>query len=211
VADLSLPGTPEQIFEEVKTRGLEVGMLINNAGIGSGGEFAELSLKSQLDLIQLNISSLVAMTHLFLVKMKARRKGTIVNIASMAAFMPVPYMSTYAASKAFVRSFTEAITQECVPYNVHVMLFSPGLTKTNFNQAAGIHGDTATGLRADYDSTPTQTPEQVADEIIGALDKGKQATVSGVLNRIAARLITFMPNSMIARNVAKQYRKRLKM
>lgn len=129
----------------------------------------------------------------------------------MASFMPVPYMATYAASKMFVRSFTQAITQECIPYPIHVLLFCPGLTKTNFNSAAGIDNEKGGGLSSDYSSAPAQTPEQVADELLKALDKKRHFAVSGRMNRFAANLLAFIPNSFVTRNFAKLYRKRLKM
>lgn len=207
-ADLSKPGTAIAIFEETQKRGLKIDMLINNAGIGSGGEFSSLALNAELDLLQLNISSLVGLTHLFLPQMQQRRNGTVVNIASMAAFIPVPYMATYAASKAFVRSFTEAVTQECKPYNVHMLLFCPGLTKTNFNKAAGIDNEKAIGLNSDYGNAPSQTPEQVAEELLNALDKKKNFAVSGRLNRFGAKLTALLPNALIAQNFAKMYRKK---
>lgn len=210
-ADLSKPETAAYILQETERRNLEIEMLVNNAGIGSGGEFSTLSLQSELDLLQLNISSLVALTHLFLPQMKNRKSGTIINIASMASFMPVPYMATYAASKAFVRSFTQAITQECTPYNVHIMLFCPGLTKTNFNLAAGIDNEKGAGLSSDYKNAPAQTPEQVADELLTALDKRKEFAISGRMNRFGANLLALIPNSFITKNMARMYRKRLKM
>ena len=209
-ADLSKPETAFEIFKEAAERGMEIEMLINNAGIGSGGEFSTISLQSELDLLQLNISSLVALTHLFLPQMQDRQAGTIVNLSSMASFMPVPYMATYAASKAFVRSFTEAITQECKPHQVHVLLFAPGLTKTKFNASAGIDNERALGLGADYESASTQTPEQVADELIKALDKHRNFAISGSKNRLGAKLLALLPNAMITRSIANSYRKRLK-
>lgn len=209
-ADLSKPEAAQQLFEQTQERNLKVTMLINNAGIGSGGEFSELILQSELDLIQLNISSLIALTHLFLPQMQKRKDGTIINVASMAAFMPFPYMATYAASKAFVRSFTQAITQECVPYHIHVMLFCPGLTKTNFNSAAGIDNEVGKGLSSDYKNAPTQLPAEVADEVMEALDKKKKVAVSGRMNRLAANLITLLPNSLITRMFANSYRKKMK-
>ena len=209
-ADLSIAGTAEEIFEEAQKRGLKVSVLINNAGIGSGGEFSALTLQSELALIQLNISSLVALTHLFLPDMQKRKKGTIINVASMAAFMPIPYMATYAASKVFVRSFTQAITQECAPYNVHVMLFCPGLTRTNFNNAAGIANEIGKGLSSDYQNAPTQTPLEVADQVMKALDKNKVVAVSGTMNRIAANLMALLPNSLITQMFARSYRKKMK-
>jgi short-subunit dehydrogenase len=209
-ADLSKVDMAQQIFKETQHRGLNVTMLVNNAGIGSGGAFSTLSLASELDLIQLNVSSLIALTHLFLPQMQERKNGTILNVASMAAFMPIPYMATYAASKAFVRSFTQAITQECAPYNIHVILFCPGLTKTNFNSAAGIDNEIGKRLSSDYQNAPTQTPEEVAGEVMKALDKNKQVAVSGTMNWMAANLVALVPNFVITRMFAKMYRKKIK-
>lgn len=199
-ADLMKPETAEQVFAETQRRGLEIEMLINNAGIGSGGQFSDLSLKSELDLLQLNIISLVALTHLFLPQMQKRRKGTIINVASVAGFMPIPYMATYAASKMFVRSFTEAIAEECKPFNIHAMLLIPGLTRTNFNKAAGTEGRAA----SEYDNS-TQTPEQVADEVLKALDKRKYVIVSGKRNRLMTKLTALVPNSWITKRYAKAH------
>jgi short-subunit dehydrogenase len=204
-ADLSKAGTSELVFADAERRGLEVEMLINNAGIGSGGALTDIALQSELDLLQLNISSLVALTHLFLPQMQQRRSGTIVNVASMAGFMPIPYMATYAASKMFVRSFTEAISEECKPYNIHVMLLSPGLTRTNFNHASGIEG---VRPNVEYKDSSTQSPEQVADEALRALDKGKHFIVSGKRNRWSARAAVLIPNAMITKIYAKSFRKK---
>jgi len=209
-ADLSQPESAVKVFTEVRVRGLEVEMLVNNAGIGSSGEFSDQSLQSELDLIQLNVSTLVSLTHLFLQQMQSRKYGTIVNIASMTAFMPVPYMAVYAASKAFVRSFTEALTQECKPKGIHVMLFAPGLTRTNFNTAAGLDGVKARGLRSDH-SQASQTPEEVAIELMRALDKKRQSVVSGSRNRLGAKLLALLPNAMITKNIASSYRKSLRL
>ncbi|WP_192350071.1 SDR family oxidoreductase [Algoriphagus sp. Y33] len=208
-ADLAKSGTAEQVFTETKRRGLEVEMLINNAGIGSGGEFSELALESEMEMLQLNISSLVALTHMFLGEMKKRNNGTIINVASMASFIPIPYMATYSASKVFVRHFTQALTQECEPYKVHVMLLCPGLTKTNFNHAAGMDGEVGRRLNAEYNSsTPLQTPEQVAEELLTALDKRKHYIVSGKMNRMASRLSALFPNAFLAKSFARSYRKK---
>lgn len=209
--DLSEPESALKVFTEVSTRKLEVEMLVNNAGIGSSGEFAAQPLESELKLIQLNISTLVALTHLFLPEMQSRRSGTVVNIASMTAFMPLPYMAVYAASKAFVRSFTQAITEECKPMGVHVLLFAPGLTKTNFNAAAGLNAEKAQGLRSDHSQAANQTAEEVAGELIRALDKKRHFAISGRSNRIGAKILALLPPAMIAKNIASGYRKRLKL
>ncbi len=205
-SDLSKSDAAQNIFDETLKRGLEIEMLINNAGVGSGGEFAELDLKSELELIQLNNSSLVSMTHLFIQQMKIRKNGTIINVSSMSAFIPTPYMATYAASKVFVRFFTEALVEECKPLNIHIMLFCPGLTRTNFNLAAGLDAEKSKGLGTEYTSR-TQTPEQVANEVIDAFDRKQHFRISGTANRISAKLAALIPDRSIAGFIAGNYRK----
>lgn len=207
--DLSKPDASRQLFDETQKQGLVITMLINNAGIGSSGEFTDIDLSSELSLLQLNIVSPVNLSHLYLAEMKKKRKGALINIASMTAFMPVPYMATYAASKVFVRSFTEALTQEYKPYGVHVMLFSPGLTRTNFNEAAGLNGVKGSALNSNYADASTQTPEEVATEILSALDKKMHFHISGSKNRWGMRLLALMPNSVIAKFMADSYRKKI--
>jgi len=209
-ADLTRPDASREIYNQTQSNKWEIDILINNAGIGSGGEFASLSMQSELDLLQLNNASMVSMTHLFMQPMRERKIGTIINVSSMTAFMPVPYMATYAASKVFVRSFTEALTEECKPYNMHVMLFAPGLTKTNFNESAGINNEKAAGLSSDYETAASQTPEEVADELVQALTAKKHFHVSGSNNRFGALMLAMFPNAVIARYMARSYRKKLK-
>ncbi len=206
-ADLAKSGVAEQVFAETQRRGLEVEMLINNAGVGSGGALTDIALKSELDMLQLNISSLVALTHLFLPQMQQRKRGTVINVASVAGFMPIPYMATYAASKMFVRSFTEAITEECKPHNVHVMLLIPGLTRTNFNHASGIEG---VRPNVEYNKASTQSPEQVVDEALRALDKWKHFVVSGSRNRFSTRAVALVPNVLIVKMYAKSFLRKKK-
>src|SRR6185436_19047767 len=136
--DLSKPESAEQLFQEAKRRGLPVDMLINNAGFGSMGEFGNLDLARELNMIDLNIKSLVELTHRFLQPMVVRKQGAIINVASTAGFQPVPFMATYAATKAFVLSFSEALWEENRPHGVHVMALCPGVTETNFFEAAQI-------------------------------------------------------------------------
>lgn len=130
--DLSVPDADQQLINEAADKELEVDLLINNAGIGSAGDFTYLSLASELRMMQLNMQALVALTHHYLIPMRDRRQGIIINVASMACFQPSPFMATYAASKAFVRSFTEAVAEENRPFNIQVMLLCPGATETSF-------------------------------------------------------------------------------
>src|SRR2546423_10592465 len=130
--DLSKPESPAQLFQETQTRELEIDSLINNAGFGSMGDFTTLDLERELNMIDLNVRSLVELTHRFLVPMRERKSGSIINVASTAGFQPVPFMATYAATKAFVLSFSEALWEENRPLGLKVMPISPGVIVTTF-------------------------------------------------------------------------------
>ena len=119
--DLSKPDSPAGLFEEAQKRGLIVDMLINNAGFGSFGDFTKLELERELNMIDLNIKSLVDLTYRFLIPMRERKQGSIINVASTAGFQAVPFMTTYAATKAFVLSFSEALWEENRPHGIKVM------------------------------------------------------------------------------------------
>ncbi|GAB3920519.1 SDR family NAD(P)-dependent oxidoreductase [Larkinella terrae] len=205
-ADLSKPEAAGQIYEECRKKKLTVTLLINNAGIGSSGEFVKNDRQAELEMLQLNNASLVALCHLFLPNMIASRKGGIINVASLAAFFPSPYMAVYAASKVFVRSFTEALTQECKPYGIRVLLFSPGFTSTNFMNTPA--NDNAWG-KALTDGAYTQTAQQVAIEMIQAWEKNETFHVSGRLNAWSVRLGALIPNATIARLFASRKRKQM--
>lgn len=205
-ADLFDPQAPEAIYRECKGRGLEVSCLVNNAGIGSGGEFAAADLKDLGNMLQLNNGALVSLTHLFMQDMLKRKAGTIVNMGSLISFAPVPYMALYGASKAFVRSFSQALYEECKPYGVHVMFFAPGLTSTNFMEAAALKNETGDALIA---GAPTQTADQVAEEFIKAYHNRKKSAVSGGINRLAVKFLTLIPNSVIAASSAGTFKKRM--
>ncbi|WP_298737941.1 SDR family oxidoreductase [uncultured Chitinophaga sp.] len=206
VADLSQPGAPQAIFEACRQKGLEVQLLINNAGIGSSGEFYKNDLSAELSMLQLNISSLVALTHLFLPAMIQRRKGDIINVASLAAYFPSPYMAAYSASKAFVKSFSLSLCEECKPYGVQVMLFSPGLTISNFMNTPA--NDNAWG-KALVERANTQTSEQVAHEMAAAWEKHKTLHISGRKNRLMLKIGSLVPHSFAASSFAKAKRKRV--
>lgn len=205
-ADLFDPQAPEAIYRECRHRELEVSSLINNAGIGSGGEFAGADLKSLKDMLQLNNGALVSLTHLFMQDMLKRKAGTIVNIGSLISFAPVPYMALYGASKAFVRFFSQALYEECKPDGVHVIFFAPGLTSTNFMEAAALKNETGDALIA---GAPTQTADQVAEEFMKAYYNRKRSAISGSINRLAVKLLTLIPNSVIAASSARTFKKRM--
>ncbi|MEO8072262.1 MAG: SDR family oxidoreductase [Acidobacteriota bacterium] len=187
----------KKIFGETEKHGMEVDWLINNAGFGSMGDFARLELESELAMIDLNIKALVALTHRYLQKMRERKSGTIINVASTASFQPVPFMSTYAATKAFVRSFSEAIAEENRPFNITVTALCPGPTETNFFDAANI----GTNIKDAFMKKGMQTPEEVVEAGLNAVKSGKPSVISGWTNYLTARLGNFVPNTLITRAV----------
>src|SRR3954454_17972561 len=150
-----------QLLEETKKRELEIEMLINNAGFGSMGDFVKLDQDRELEMIELNIRAVVDRTRRFLGPMRQRKRGTIINVASTAAFQAVPYMATYAATKAFVLSFSEAIGEENRAHGIHVMALCPGVTETNFFEAAKINRPPMRTI---------QTAEEVVDAALRAMD-----------------------------------------
>ena len=195
--DLTEPDAAEKLFAETTRRELEVETLINNAGFGSMGDFATLDIKRQLDMIDLNVKALVALTYLYLVPMRERKTGTIVNVASTAAFQGVPFMATYAATKAFVLSFSEALWDENRSLGVHVMALCPGVTETNFFAAANTEKPP---MRV------SQTADQVVDTALKGLKRGKSHIVSGWTNYLMTESERLVPRSVVARIAGKALR-----
>lgn len=195
--DLSKPESAARLFEEAQRRGLFVDMLINNAGFGSMGQFSKLDLGRELNMIDLNIKSLVELTHLFLPPMIERRQGMIINVASTAAFQPVPFMATYAATKAFVLSFSEALWEENRAHGIKVMALCPGVTETNFFEAARGHKPPA---------RVSQTPEEVVDTALRGLAHGRSHIISGWTNFLMTQSERLVPRSLITRVAGRMMR-----
>src|SRR5438105_752473 len=188
--DLAEPDAPARLFEETQQRDLQIDFLINNAGFGSMGDFAKLDLERELNMIDLNIGGLVELTHRFLQPMRERRSGSIINVASTAGFQAVPFMATYAATKAFVLSFSEALWEENRPYGIQVMALCPGVTQTGFFEAARMQRPPARTV---------QTPEEVVDTALRALKRGKSHVVSGWANFIATESERLVPRWLVLR------------
>jgi len=172
-----------------------VDLLVNNAGVGTIGRFADVELPRQVDEVELNVVALVRLTHAALRVMQPRRAGAIVNVSSIAAFQPSPDSAIYSATKAFVNSFTHAVHEEMRGSGVHVMLLCPGFTHTEFHARAGLG--------------PTALPElvwQSADEVVAAalrdLDRGRALSIPGPLNRVAAAFASVAPAG-VSRRVAR--------
>lgn len=198
VLDLSAPGAALQLFEKTQQAKVEVNMLVNNAGFGAFGEFAANGLERQRQMIDLNVGAVVELTYLYLQPMKQRGLGAIVNVGSIAGYVPLPFNAVYGATKAFVVSFTDALYEEARPHGVRVLAVNPGRTKTNFFETAKM--DMA------RDRTQVQTSGQVVKEALRALDRGKSSVITGGLNRMLIRLAHFIPRGWMAATVAKRAR-----
>jgi short-subunit dehydrogenase len=197
--DLSLPESPARLFEEAEKRGLTIDLLVNNAGFGSFGDFSKADLARELNMIDLNVKSLVELTYRFLQPMRARKQGAIINVASTAAFQGVPFMTTYAATKAFVLSFSEALWEENRAFGIKVMALCPGVTETNFFEAARGEKPPA---RA------SQTPEEVVDTALRGLARGKSHIISGWVNRVMTESERLAPRSLVTRMAGRMMRGR---
>jgi len=136
--DLSRPDAPQAIADRVSAEGLDIDVLVNNAGFGGLGRFADRPLATDLAMIQVNVACLTALARLFLPGMLARQRGRILNVSSTAAFQPGPFMAVYYATKAYVQSFSEAVAAEVEGRGVTVTAFAPGPVRTGFQDAAGI-------------------------------------------------------------------------
>jgi hypothetical protein len=190
--NLSKPDSAAQLFDETQKRGLDIDLLINNAGFGSMGEFATLDRDRELNMIDLNVHSLVELTHRFLRPMRERKTGAIINVASTAGFQPVPFMATYAATKAFVLSFSEALWEENRAYGIEVMALCPGVTETGFFEASQMQKPPA---------RTSQTPEEVVETALRGLKRRQSSIISGWPNRFGVTIGRFTPRSLLLRAI----------
>ncbi|HMH45514.1 MAG TPA: SDR family oxidoreductase [Pyrinomonadaceae bacterium] len=188
--DLTERDAPARLLAETVERNLEIDLLINNAGFGSMGDFAKLDLELELKMIDLNVRSLVELTHRFLTPMRERKRGSIINVASTAGFQGVPFMATYAATKAFVLSFSEALWEENRTHGIKVMALCPGVTDTNFFEAAHMQRPPA---------RTSQTVDEVVDTALRALKRGKSSVVSGWMNLFMVESERIVPRSLVLR------------
>ncbi len=201
VKDLSQISAPQEVFNDVQAKGLSVDILINNAGFGDYGEFVQTDCDRQIQMIQLNNIAVVALTHKFLPQMRERGSGSIINVSSIAAYQPLPYISVYAASKAFVRSFSEALWAENRQYGVRVLVVSPGPTETNFFEEANFPPALARNAKS------MSTPEEVVDEAMKALENGNAAVVvGGIASKFITGLSSVIPRETLLNVLEKQFK-----
>ena len=192
-ADLTEEKAPDRVYAAVKKLGHHVDILINNAGFGSHGPFHTYSTDEDHKEIMLNVAALVRLTHLFLPSMVEGREGIVINVASAAAFQPMPFMAVYGASKAFVLSFSEALWAEYRSFGIRVLALCPGATETNFSKVAGE--DAAVGKK--------RAVESVIASALKALERGKSYVVDGRRNYIMTQLIRLSPRGLVARGAAR--------
>jgi hypothetical protein len=195
-ADLSLPETPARIFTELSTQKITVDVLVNNAGFGLHGAFAELPLPHQLEIMQVNMTALVALTGLFLPGMVQRRRGGILNVGSVAGFMPGPLMAVYFATKAFVQSFSEALSVELHGSGVAVSVLCPGPTETNFSQVAR-------GYRKHAIQSPKMSAAAVAIAGHHAFRRNQCICVPGASNKVFVAAPRLLPRAAIRKLVGR--------
>ena len=185
-ADLSLPETPKRIFENLSAQKISVDVLVNNAGFGAHGAFLEMSLSWQLEMLQVNIVALTELTGLFLPGMIQRKRGGILNVSSVAGFLPGPGMAVYYATKAFVLSFTEALSEELLDTGLKVSALCPGPTESNF-------GNVARGQKVRQMKTSKMSAEVVAQYGHRAFRNGKVIAIPGLQNKLFIFLNRFAP------------------
>lgn len=194
-ADLAKPNYPDEII--ARLQGVEIDALVNNAGFGLGGEFVKADLRTELEMIQVNVTALTQLTGLVLPAMVARRRGAILNVASTAAFQPGPFMSVYYATKAYVLSFSEAIAEELSGSGVTVTALCPGPTETGFAAAANVEDSTL------FTKTRPAGSKEVARAGYEAMRSGKRIAIPGMRNKLLAQSIRISPRRLVTKIVRK--------
>lgn len=202
VKDLISNGACEQIYQQLKQENIIVDLLINNAGFGDYGEFAKRPLPKLLDMIQLNISALVELTYLFLQDMTERGQGDIINVSSIAGFQPLPYLGVYAATKAFVLSFSEALWAENQDNDINILALCPGATESKFGEVAEF-----TPMKT-MSSNDLATASEVVRRALEALQAKQANVVTGKFNnQIIVNLGRFLPRESLVGFIAKMFGK----
>ncbi|HSC45699.1 MAG TPA: SDR family oxidoreductase [Candidatus Acidoferrum sp.] len=196
-ADLAQSTAPEAIFAFTKERGLSIDLLVNNAGFGQYGQFDAVATDRLLQMVQVNCAAVLQLTRLYLPEMVARRRGDVLIVSSTAAFQAVPYISTYAATKAFDLFLAEGLAEEMKPHGIRVCALCPGTTTSEFHEVAG-HPSESKGRE--------QSAETVARNGLKALAGGKSYVISGFGNYLGAHGERLVPRRFVTRIAAKMFR-----
>jgi len=203
LADLTRPNAPRAIYDATAGAGLDVEILINNAGLGQYGEFVSGDLEQELSQVRVNCEAVVHLSRLFVPPMAERGRGWVMVVASTASFQPVPFLSTYAATKGFDRFFALGLAEEVAPYGVHVTALCPGPTESEFFVVAGADKGPAGVAMA---NRKRQTAEEVARLGLEALARGKRTIIPYFAGWFTALLVRFLPVGLITYFVAKAAR-----
>lgn len=187
------PESGFELYKELEAQGIKIDVLVNDAGQGQYGLFIETDVRRQLDIIQLNISSLVVLTHLFLKDMAAAGRGKILNLSSIASKAPGPWQAVYHGTKAFVQSFTEGIRSEVKDKGITVTALLPGVTDTDFFNKADMNSS-----KAVQDKDEMADPADVAKDGYDALMRGDDKVVSGFKNKVQVALNNLIPDENVA-------------
>lgn len=190
VADLSTSAGIESIEARIADESRPVEMVVNNAGYGRFGKIMELDAAGESNEIFLNVNALMRLSRAALVAMAPRRRGAILNVASVASFLPFPGFTTYAATKAFVRSFTLALHEEARPHGVRVTCVAPGYTPSGFQARGGL---SSTAGQPSFMLTSSAFVARVA---LDAVESGRALVVPGLVNAISARFLSLMPSGV---------------
>ncbi|MEO6419450.1 MAG: SDR family oxidoreductase [Polyangiaceae bacterium] len=188
-SDLGVAGASVALLEELTKHAILPEILVNNAGVGLYGPALELTLEKAASMIHLNVTSLTELSLGLGAKMAARGHGAIVNVASTASFQPIPFFGAYAATKAYVESFSGALTYELAPHGVRVLCHCPGPTRTEFNEAGGV--------KIEGGDFFYMSAEECVRIALHALDRGKRLVVTGFLNAISAWFGRTMPRAIV--------------
>jgi short-subunit dehydrogenase len=199
VADLAEADAREKIFRFTKEQGVEIELLINNAGFGAYGEFPSVEPQRLTEMVQVNCTAVVSLTRLYLPGMVALKRGDVMIVASTAAFQSVPYISTYAATKAFDLHFAEGLAEEMKPHGIRVCALCPGSTDSEFAEVAGQTHIAAT--RANR-----ETAEKVAHTGLQALSAGKSYVISGMGNYLGVLGQRLVSRRFVARIAARMFK-----
>jgi short-subunit dehydrogenase len=197
LADLNEPAAPQQIYDATEGAGVPVDILINNAGLGQFGAFAESPAEQELSQVRVNCEAVVRLTRFFVPRMVERRRGWVMILASTASFQPVPYLTTYAATKAFDRFFALGLAAEIARFGVKVTALCPGPTESEFFQVARSENFMPGGK---------QSAEEVARLGISALARGQRTIIPYFGGKFTALLVRFLPVGLITNQIEKRAR-----
>jgi short-subunit dehydrogenase len=199
-ADLSVPGAPGQLAQWLKGRQIHVHLLVNNAGFGVHGEFLKLPLERQMQMLRLNVEAVLELSWLLIPPMLEHRQGGVINVSSALGFQPAPFVTAYAATKAFVTSFSMGLAAELDGSGVRVVTLCPGTTRTSFFDAGGFSRG---GFRR-----VMQEPSEVVAKALKALDRGGGLVLPRKVDHVLIFVERLLPRSWVVAGAAQLFRKK---